>query len=40
MLQYTLAGAGGNVNPNLRLIDNAFEFDDAKINWNWCYNSN
>ena len=27
----TLAGSVGNVNPNLRLIDNAFGFDDVKL---------
>ena len=27
----TLAGSVGNVNPNLRLIDNAFAFDDVKL---------
>jgi len=27
----TLSGSVGNVNPNLRLIDNAFGFDDVKL---------
>ena len=27
----TLSGSVGNVNPNLRLIDNAFAFDDVKL---------
>ena len=27
----TLSGATGNVNPNLRLIDNAFAFEDVKL---------